>query len=425
MASVCAVSLLAIERLLGGVWSALAVLCGGAVSLTLARRFARMATVLPGGAGLLTYVSRGLGRRLGLLLALPYLLLSLFLVGAEATVVGLLLAKAMGLPAFWGSLLFLFGTWALCRAGRRLSLRAEVLATAALVASLVTLSVLALAEAAAHGQLGLRLLSPLPSPLRFLSAIGQALFLFMGFELVTCQADIASPAALGRALRGSVCVLAGFYATLALGLSCLHLSPSAIPSHGGALLPQLALAEGVGGHAAALMVALLSLLASYSSVNGGLLSLSRLTAALAAQGSLPRRLAAVDGRTLMPRAALLALFFVCITATAIVQGAALLLPAILAGAAAAALAYAAVAWSRERTPFREAGRGGLRRLGGRGLAVLLFSLALGVIADKSAAAVRPMLLGLLCAAYVAAFAMGLRPFLRPLKTARRRPCPSI
>src|SRR5262249_38128397 len=137
VASVCAVGLFAIERLVGGIWSALAVLTGGALALLLSRRFARMAGVVPGTAGLIAYLSRGLGGRGGLLLALPYLLLSLFLIGAEATVIGLLIARVSGLPSLLGALAFLVGTWALCRAGLHLSLRAQAVATAALLLSLL------------------------------------------------------------------------------------------------------------------------------------------------------------------------------------------------------------------------------------------------------------------------------------------------
>ncbi len=416
IASVCAVGLLAIERLAGGVYAALAVLCGGLLSLALSRRFSKMAAVVPSTAGILAYLSRGLGRRRGLLLSLPYLLFSLFLVGAEATVVGLLLARVAFLPPLLGSLLFLCGTFLLCRTGRRLSLRAEAIATLALLVSLSVLALVSVGAAAASGQLGARLLLPAPSLGRFVAAVGQALFLFMGFELITCQADLATPVSLRRSLAGSVVVLSVFYATLALGLACLKSLP-------GSFLPQLEMAESAGGRLAALGVALLSLLASYTSFNGGLLSLSRLTAALSAQGSLPRGLGRVDGRTLMPQRALWALLFFCGVATGLVRFLGLLRPAILAAAAAAALAYAAVAWSRERTPFREAGRGLLRRLLGRGLSGLLFLVALGVIVDASAAPQFGTLLLLLGLGGLLTLGIVLYPVLFP-RNRRRQPCPS-
>jgi hypothetical protein len=68
IASVGAVGVLQIERLLGGVWSAAAVLAAGVCCFGLARACARLTAVLPSGAGLLAFLSRGLGRRAGLVL---------------------------------------------------------------------------------------------------------------------------------------------------------------------------------------------------------------------------------------------------------------------------------------------------------------------------------------------------------------------
>jgi APA family basic amino acid/polyamine antiporter len=380
IASVCALGLFRIERLLGGLWSVAAVLCAGAVCFALARIFARLAAVLPTGAGLLAYLARGLGRPAGLSLVLPYFLLTLFLAGAEATVVGLLWARLLPVPPALGALAFLLGTWACCRAGVRISYRAQALATWALVLGLSGLSLTALAGAAGRGDLAFRLLPATPDVGRFVAAVGQALFLFMGFELLTAQVEVArTPSAVGRALTGSVAVLAGFYALLSLGFSCL---PDEVPA--GTAVPQLALAERVG-EPVVLLIAGLSLLASFTSFNGALLGLSRVTGALASQGLLPRALGVLDPRTLVPRAALAFLLALALAATALVGHAGALQPSILAGAVAAALVYAGCAWVRQRPPFREESRPVLYRIAGDALALGLVALALGVLADAGPA----------------------------------------
>lgn len=407
IAAVCAVGLLSIERLVGGIWSALAVACGGIVCFWLAQRFAHLANVLPSSAGILAYLSRGLGRRGGLLLALPYLLLGLFVIGGEATVIGLLLSRALGVPWLLGALLFLVGTWALCRRGMKLSLRAEAAATWALIAGLSALSLHAIAAAANTGQLSGAIFIAPPSFARFVAAVGQAIFLFMGFELITGQADLARPRALSRALGGSVIVLALFYATLSLGLSSLGTQAQNIRSN---VIPQLAIAESAGGRGAVLLIALLSILASYTSFNGALIALSRLTAALAAQGSLPRSLAQLDRHTHMPHGALSALLAFCVAATLIIGCFDLLLPAILTTAIAASLAYAAVAWVRERPPFCEPQRRGWQRFLGHVLAAFLFSLSLGVLFDASSAPLRATSLLLLVVTYAATLGLTARPF---------------
>src|SRR5262245_6755705 len=110
IASVCAAGLFQIERLVGGLWSVAAVLCAGLCCAWLARALARLVAVVPSGAGLLAYLSRGFGRPAGIALVLPYVFLTLFLVGAEATIIGLLGARLLGLPGFAGALFFLVGT---------------------------------------------------------------------------------------------------------------------------------------------------------------------------------------------------------------------------------------------------------------------------------------------------------------------------
>ena len=64
--------------------------------------------------------------------------------------------------------------------------------------------------------LGARLFPAGPSFPGFIAAVGQALFLFMGFELLTSQAENAPPAAIAKSLTGTVAVLTAFYALLAL-----------------------------------------------------------------------------------------------------------------------------------------------------------------------------------------------------------------
>ena len=418
VASVCAIGLFQIEELLGGPWSVAAVFVAAAGCLLLAQRIGRLATVIPSAAGFLAQLSRGLGRELGMLLVIPYLLLTLFLVGSEATLAGVLIAEVSPLPAPVGALLLLVTTWALCRAGRRIGITAQAAATWTLMAGLALLSIIAVGQAARAGVLGSQLVTTAPTPLRFFAGVGQALFLFMGFELITFQPASVGAPQLARTLRRSVVVLALFYAVVALGFCCLREPPR---SSGGFFVPQLAMARQAGGTAAAWLVVGLSLLASYTSFNGALLALSRFTQALASQGMLPARLTQLDPRTLVPGRALDSLLVLCLVVTAVVASARLLQPSILAAAVAVAFVYAGVAVARERPPFREPDRRRGQSIAGLLLAGTLVILGVGVVVDAGDAghggysgatavlnapwAVRGLLLGLLGLAYGAAMAL--------------------
>lgn len=401
VASVCALGLFAIESLVGGVWSPLAVLIAGALCWFLARRIAHLYQVLPSGAGLLAQLSRGLGRRAGLLLVVPYLTLTLLLVGAEASLCGLLLARILPLPPPLGSALFLGGTWALCRAGLHLGELAQALCTAALMLGLAGLALVLVHEASLQGQLSARLATPAPSPIAFVAAVGQALFLFMGFELVTFQAAGGQPHRVRLVLLTSVVLLAGFYALVSLGISCLPERPAPLDLSHGLFAPQLLLAQR-GGPLVVMAVVGLSLLASFTSFNGALLTLSRFAYALASQGLLPAGLARIDPRTQVPRRALDGLLIFSLIATALLMVTRALLPAIVAAASGAALLYAGTCFARERGPFGTGTQRRLRRFGGYGLGLLLGGLGIGALIDAPEGGSRATAVALVALSYLGA-----------------------
>jgi amino acid transporter len=372
IASVCALGLVQIQRTLSGAWAVAAVATAGGLCLVLARAFSRLTHVVPSGAGLPAFLSRAYGRRVGLRLALPYLLLMIALAGVETRIVGVLLAGALGVPAGCGAAAFLLAGWAVCRRGIRPSYRVQIVATAVLMVLLGVLAAVSLVRAPA----GALTAAAAPSPAAFMAGVGQAFFLFMGFELLTSHVEVAgSPRPIGRALRHTVWILIFFYALLAAGFA---VAPAG-PERADWLTPQVGLAEAAGGAPAAAAVIVACLLASYTSLAGALLALSRLVQVLAGQGVLPRPLARVDPRRLVPTRALDALTLAGAGAAAAIDGRAATLAVLGAAAAAATLVYAGVLLARERPPFREEGRPRAARLAAAALAAVLLLLGAGAL----------------------------------------------
>ncbi len=394
MASVCAVGLLQIEQTLGGIWAVAAISIAGLLCLVLARALVRLTTVLPSGAGLIAFLSRAFGRPVGILVVVPYLLLMLLLVGFEALIVGELVARLLPIPIIITAVGFLVLTWAVCRAGIQIGYLAQAVTTGALLACLIGISLVALFVAHQQGELLTRLYPTAPTLPAFIAGIGQALFLFMGFELLTSHVEVAGKLAVKRALSGSVGVLMLFYAITALGFACLSELPQ---THSGFVLPQLLLAEQTGRLDVILLIIITGLLASFSSFNGALLALSRFTYALASQGLLPRRLAKLESRTLTARPALQLLLGLTISFTIIIYLLSWYQAAILAAAIAAAWVYATVLWARERLPFRESERAYRQQFISAVLVLSLVGLGVGIII--TAAQVRYSILLLLVIAY--------------------------
>jgi APA family basic amino acid/polyamine antiporter len=231
------------------------------------------------------------------------------------------------------------------------------------------------------------LLPAAPSAISLLGGIGQALFLFMGFELVTNQVELVrAPGPIAAALSRSVRVLTLFYALAALGFSTL--APSARDAGLAAqamddswLTPQLGLGGADASRFGAAAIGILCLLASFTSFNGALLMLSRLIYALAAQGVLPRRLARMDARRMVPPDALAALLAAVAALTFLLSTHALI-NAVLAGSAAAAgLVWAAAVAVRERPPFAEPGRPRRSQIAALALASLFIVFGLSALAE--------------------------------------------
>jgi amino acid transporter len=384
IACVCALGLGELERRLGGLWSVLAI--GGAAILcgALARVLDRLSTVVPSGAGLMAFLSRGLGRRFGLLLMLPYVALVMALVAVEARIVGAVSARLLPISPAVGAVAFLVWTWAVARGGLRLGLRAQAVATAVLMIGFSLLALAGVIGAAHRPGFAVRLLPAAPSPLALLSGIGQALFLFMGFELVTNQVELVrAPGAIGSALSRSVRLLTVFYALMALAFSTIVLTPpvSGLGADGDWLTPQLGLGALAGSPIGAAAIGILCMLASFTSFNGALLTLSRLVYALAAQGMLPRRLARMDAKRMVPPDALAALLVASVALTFLLSTRGLI-NAVLAGSAAAAgLVWAAAVAVRERPPFVEPGRPRRYRLAALAVASLFVIFGCGALIE--------------------------------------------
>jgi len=393
IACVCALGLGEIERRLGGLWSVVAVVVAALLCAGLARALARLTAVVPSGAGLLAFLSRGLGRRWALVLMLPYVALVLALVAVEARIVGAVSARLFAIPPAVGALAFVVFTWAVARSGVRPGLRAQAVATAALVIGFSALAIGSIVAAARQPGFVAHLLPATPSFMAMLGGIGQALFLFMGFELVTNQVELVrSPGVIASALSRSVHLLAVFYALAALGFSTL--APEAASASVGIaddrwLTPQLGLGAAGGSPLGAAAIGILCLLASFTSFNGALLTLSRLVYALASQGMLPRRLARMDARRMVPPDALAALLAAVAALTFLLSTRALI-NAVLAGSAAAAgLVWAAAVAVRERPPFVEPGRPRGRQIAALALASLFLVFGVSALAEGFAAPSAP------------------------------------
>jgi amino acid transporter len=387
IASVCILGLVAIHQTVPGVWALAAVAVAFAICRLLANVFAHLVSVVPSGAGMFAFISRVWGPTAGMFFIAPYVMLMILLGATESLIVGHLLQQLLPVSAVWLAVAFLVISWLICVMGVRLGFGLQALATWLLVAGVLvgcTWLFQLTSNGAATSQLSARLFASPPGIAAFASAIGQTLFLFMGFELLVLHIESTSSQKIAWALKATVALLAIFYSLTLLALSSAN--PIIVTGKGIAdLLPRLDLPLGAYGNVATLVAVSLCMLAALTSLNGSFMGLSRLIAVMGNQRVLPRALATIHMPSFVPRRAVTLLLLACVASVVVIDFFSIYRAVIFAAAIAATSQYAVALLISERPPFKLKNLGETK-VSGKGwvkhvVAALLVVVAIGVFAD--------------------------------------------
>ncbi len=360
-------------------WIAIGI-AGGLCALA-AAAFSELNGMWPSVNGIRLYLYQAFGEKLSLVAALSYMSVVTLVVGTEASVLSHVLSDALPAikPPWWIFLMLTLATAVNFR-GLKIAGTFQNVLTCSVVASIVTLSILALSHA-----------HHIPAPTHtggigpLFSAVGVAVFLFVGFEWVTPLADeVKSPRAIPTGMFIAVVLLAVVYALTATAMftglvprSLLLLSPSG----GRQPIPHVVFALQVLGPAGRWVMIGTSLCMSLTTFNAGLMGVSRFLYGMARDKVLPASLSSLSVRFSTPDRAVLVVYAAALAVSALVywtQRFVLLVN--LAAATEAfiyALAAAAVIVLRRKDPARPRPfqmRGGLWL---PALTVLVFT-ALGV-----------------------------------------------
>jgi amino acid transporter len=305
-----------------GLWLVLAIATGGLLTLLIALSIAEWASLLPGGAGIGAYFKSAFGERTSLFFMFLYLSLVGCLAGVESYVFTQLLERLFpgSFPALPSALAVLIAIILLNLGGFEFSRGFQMFTSAALAVGMVVLAALALRLSFSIGSVSVFTASQLPSDMlmRFGSAVGTSLFLFVGFEWVAPLGR--SPKAYARlipaSMVASVLILMLLYGLFAFALVA---GPGSAAARGSAV-PQFVLSAWALGDQARYVAAGLSLLAMITSFNAGLLGAGRMVYALARQKRLPSLFARVSERSGHPVYAVgLAGVLACVSAVLIIR----------------------------------------------------------------------------------------------------------
>ncbi len=315
------------------------IVVAGLLCLVLSLSVAELAGMFPSAPGIRTYLKPALGSTVSLALVYLYLVFTVLMAGVEGYMFALVVGNLTAVGPLLTTLIVIVTVTAINLAGLELPRGTQMAITACAIAILLAVS--AAGVGTADGPV-LQMEPPVGGS-TLPSAIGMAVFLYMGFEWATPVGlrPRSYERLIPRALPVSIVILMIIY-TLFAFTAIRHVSPSEL---GASPIPHAPVYAAIFGPAGAYMVFLLALSATASTFNAGIMGGSRLLLMLVNEGYLPTWIGFVSVRTGAPVGATMLLGSAAAATAVMVVWFQLQLVLAVVGAAIMCLVYAAFALS--------------------------------------------------------------------------------
>ena len=275
-----------------GAAAAGAILIGGVIVVLVAGIFSELNGLYPTAAGIRLYLTRAAGIRWALSLTFTYMTTVVFVIAADAFLIGAALRHVLHEPKaltyVWIVVLLAVALAANLR-GIRMAGWVQTIVTYTVLTGTAVLSIVALVH---HGA---RLHGPFDvfgkGAFSGVQAVAFALFLYAAFEWVTTTAEEArTPSVITRALFIAPFLI--WLVSTLFALALTHLVPFDRLHH--SAYPQLLLGKAALGSVGEIWMLALTVLTALNTFNGGFLVASRFIYAAAREGNLPRRFASLN-----------------------------------------------------------------------------------------------------------------------------------
>lgn len=291
----------------------IAILAGGALCFLAAACFSELNGLLPTAAGIRLYFSRAFNEQVSLIISILYMLVVIIgVVGAESYVISAVLNEAFPAVPSYAWIVFMLALVTLMNLrGIKIAGVFQDIITYGLLTSMVLFGLIALVR------VNFQLDAPLaPGGLTgVISAVAVGVFLFVGFEWVTPLAEeVTQIRQISRGMMIAIGLLSVAYAVFTVAMT------AAVPKEAlaGSAAPQVLFARTVMGGAGAAWMTLISLAATITTFNAGMISVSRFMYASAREHVLPAVFSRVSMRFFTPWAAIVTLFFIGLAVAAVI-----------------------------------------------------------------------------------------------------------
>ena len=296
------------------------ILIAGLLCALAAAAFSELNGMWPSVNGIRLYIHRAFGEKLSLVTALTYMSVVTLVVGTEAYVLSHVLSDAIPAiaPPWWIFLMLTLATAVNFR-GLKIAGAFQDIVTYSVVASIVIMSVLALAHVDFH----------VPHPLRtggfgpVFQSLSVAVFLFVGFEWVTPLADeVKRPKFIPYGMFIALVLLVLVYSLVSTAMFANFPQGHQAALYGSDAvrqpIPHIVFAGTVLGPAGRWWMIATSLCMSLTTFNAGLMSVSRFIYGMGRDQILPKGLAHLSAKFNTPARAVLAVYVIALSVSALV-----------------------------------------------------------------------------------------------------------
>ncbi len=283
----------------------IAILVGGVFCFLAAACFSELNGLLPTAAGIRLYFRRAFNDQVSLTISILYMLIVIIgVVGAESCVISSVLNEAFpAVPSYAWIVLMLLAVTGMNIRGVKITGIFQDVITYGLITSIIFFGLIALYK------VNFQLNAPLApgSASGIINAVAIGVFLFVGFEWVTPLAEeVTQIKQISRGMMIALGILSVAYALFTVGMTAVLPKETLVHSAS----PQVVFARAVLGDAGVLWMTTVSLAATITTFNAGMISVSRFMYASAREHVLPAVFKKVSIRFFTPWAAIVTLFFI-------------------------------------------------------------------------------------------------------------------
>ena len=289
LATSCYLAGLQVANMVSGDLAWISILIAGLLALLSSLNFSELTSLYPTAAGIKLFIQNAFSEKTAIIIGMFYVVLGISMVGAESYLLSSVLSHSFHIfSLYWDRLFwiifFIIFVGLINFRGVKITGIVQDILTYSMLSFLILVSLYAFWK---HGfQFNFPWHQPNAHAGSILQAAGVGIFLYVGYEWVTPLAEETTDYRMIS--KGMMIAIGLLSVTYALFIVAMHQGLTEAQLRSGTPIPHILFARNLLGSKGVALFVFMSILASVTSFNAGLLNTSRFTYAMARDNVLPR-----------------------------------------------------------------------------------------------------------------------------------------